>query len=161
MGISRAYLDSFYLLALIKDEDGEYDVEHMLYQFKSNAYEVLVPYIVLGEVCGVIFRDYESDQDRREKITKMADIITDNKIKWENIQPTESKSFDIMMALRRDEFLDDTDIMILSHVLSDPDSKFFFTPDSKILENMAITDLEKMLRDEGKRNTQLKIRERF
>ena len=83
-------------------------------------------------------------------------------IQWENIKPTETDAFDIMVALRdEDNSLGATDIMILSHVLSDPDSKFFFTTDSKILENVVITDLEKRLRDEEKRNESLKIRDKF
>lgn len=121
-----------------------------------------MPFVVLGEVCGIVFRDFESDQDRRVKMVKLVDIMTNNGIKYENIRPTESDSFDVMVILsRKDKFLDATDVMILSHVLSDPDSKFFFTPDSKILENAVITNLEKRLRDEGKRNTTLKIYDGF
>ena len=162
MGVSRAYLDSLYLLALIQEEDWAREVEHMLHNLRSNAFDVFVPFVVLGEVCGVVFRDFKSDQDRRDKTAKMADIITSNGIQWENIKPTETDAFDIMVALRdKDNSLGATDIIILSHVLSDPDSKFLFTTDSDILENAAITELEKDLRDEEKRNTPLKIRDGF
>ncbi len=82
MGISRAYLDSSYLLALIKDEDEAEEVEHMLYQLRSNAFEVFVPHIVLGEVCGVIFRDYKSGQGRQDKMAKLVDVVSSNKIPW-------------------------------------------------------------------------------
>ena len=68
MGISRAYLDSSYLLALIKEEDGAREVKHMLYKLRSNAFDVFIPHAVLGEICGVIFRDFESGQDKRNKI---------------------------------------------------------------------------------------------
>lgn len=162
MGVSNVYLDSFYLLALINDEDRSDDVEQMLYDLRQNTFNVLVPFIVLGEVCGVVFRDSKSDQDRREKIVKMLNIVIDNKIQWENIRPTEKDAFNIMVTLRdKDSLLDTTDIMILSHVLSDPDSKFFFTTDKKILYNKEITDLEKSLRDEDKRSTLLKIQDNF
>lgn len=134
----------------------------MLHNLRSNAFDVFVPFVVLGEVCGVVFRDFKSDQDRRDKTAKMVDIITSNGIQWENIKPTETDAFDIMVALRdKDNSLGATDIIILSHVLSDPDSKFLFTTDSDILENAAITELEKDLRDEEKRNTPLKIRDGF
>lgn len=162
MSISKAYLDSAYLLALIKEEDGASDVENMLYRLRSNAFDVFVPHIVLGEVCGVIFRDYESDRDRRDKTARLVDMMDSNGIQQENMKPVEKDAFGIMVALsRKDESLDATDVMILSHVLSDPDSKFLFTTDSNMLENAAITDMEKDLRDEGKRHTTLKISDRF
>ena len=162
MGVSRAYLDSSYLLALINEEDGARDVKHMLYKLRDNTFDVFVPFTVLGEVCGVVFRDFESDQDKRDKMAKLVNVMADNGIMWENMKPTESDTFGTMVTLSsKDEFLDAADVMILSHVLSDPDSKFFFTADSNILRNAAITDLEKGLRDRGSRNTALKIRERF
>lgn len=161
MGVSSAYLDSSYLLALINKEDWTREVEHILYKLRDNTFDVFVPFIVLGEVCGVVFRNSESDQDLWDKMIKLVDIMTDNGIGWKNMKPTESDAFDIMVTLSKDELLDPTDVMILSHVLSDPDSKFFFTADSKILRNAAITDLEKDLRDEGRRRTALKILERF
>lgn len=162
VGISKAYLDSAYLLALIKEEDGASDVENMLYRLRSNAFDVFVPHIVLGEVCGVIFRDYESDRDRRDKTARLVDMMDSNGIQQENMKPVEKDAFGIMVALsRKDESLDATDVMILSHVLSDPDSKFLFTTDSSMLENVAIADMEKDLRDEGKRRTTLKISDRF
>ena len=162
MGVSRAYLDSFYPLALIKDEPEVGDVKRVLYKLKSHTFDVFVPFIVLGEVCGVVFRDFKDDENRQDKMAKLVDIMIDNKIGWENLKPTESDAFDIMVELNnKDESLDPTDVMILAHVLSDPDSKFFFTTDSNILENEVIIDLEKRLRREGKRNTCLKIRDRF
>lgn len=161
MGISRAYLDSSYLLALIKDEDEAEEVKHVLYQLRSNAFEVFVPHIVLGEVCGVIFRDYKSGQGRQDKMAKLVDVVSSNKIPWKNMKPAKKDALDIMVILSKDEWLDATDAMILSHVLSDPDSKFFFTTDHIMLRNMATAELEKSLRDDGKRRVALKISERF
>ena len=162
MGISKAYLDSSYLLALIKEESGAREVEHMLYRLRSNTFEVFVPHIVLGEVCGVIFRDFESNQDKRNKTARLVDMMDSNGILWENMKPTEKDAFDIMVALSsRDESLDATDIMIVSHILSDPDSKFFFTMDSNILGNADIIDLEKDLNTSGKRRVTLKISDEF
>ena len=133
-----------------------------MYNLRSNSFEVFVPHVVLGEVCGVIFRDFESDQDKRDKMVKLVAMMDSYKILWENIKPTEKDAFDIMVYLsNRDESLDATDIMIVSHVLSDPDSRFFFTMDSNILENVDIIDLEKDLNTSGKRRVTLKIRDEF
>ena len=49
------------------------------------------------------------------------------------------------------------DAMILSEVLADPDSKFFFTRDGDILENLKIKNYENSLFEDGSRNTRLKI----
>jgi predicted nucleic acid-binding protein len=162
VGVSKAYLDSSYLLALIKEEGVAREVESMLYRLRSNTFEVFVPHVVLGEVCGVIFRDFESDQDRRDKTTRLVGMMDSNGISWENMKPTERDAFNIMVSLSaKDELLDATDIMIVSHVLSDPDSKFFFTTDSNILENAAIIDLEKELSAGGRRRVTLKISDGF
>ena len=162
MGVSRAYLDSQYLLALIKEENGAADVEKTLYRLRDNAFDVFVPFIVLGEICGVVFRKSESDRDTRDKMGKLVNIMTDNGIRWENLKPTKSDAFDIMVTLNsKDELLDPTDVMILAHVLSDPDSKFFFTTDSNILENKVIIDLEKDLRSKERRHATLKISDGF
>ena len=162
MGISRAYLDSSYLLALIKEEDGAREVKHMLYKLRSNAFDVFIPHAVLGEICGVIFRDFESGQDKRNKMAKLVDTMDSNGISWKNMKPIERDTFEIMIALSgRDKLLDATDIMIVSHILSDPNSKFFFTVDSNMLDNTAIVDLEKDLNTNGKRHTILKISDRF
>ena len=77
------------------------------------------------------------------------------------MKPAKKDALGIMVILSKDEWLDAADAMILSHVLSDPDSKFFFTTDRIILRNMAAAELEKSLRDDGKRRVALKISERF
>ena len=121
-----------------------------------------MPHVVLGEICGVIFRDFESDQDKRNKTARLVDMMDSNGILWENMKPTEKDAFDIMVSLSgMDELLDATDIMIVSHVLSDPDSKFFFTTDSNILDNAAIIGLEKDLNASGRRRVTLKISDGF
>ena len=162
MGVARAYLDSSYLLTIINEENEAREVRRMLYKLRSNAFDVFVPHIVLGEICGVIFRDFESKFDRYEKMAKLVKVITDNKILWKNIKPAEEGAFDIMVALSgRDTLLDATDVIILSHILSDPYSKYFFTNDSKMLYNQVIMDMDKFLNDDDKRHITLKILETF
>ena len=162
MGISKTYLDSSYLLAIIQEEGMGREVEHMLYKLREHSFDVFIPHAVLGEVCGVIFRNFESDQDRLAKMEKLVNVISSNKIKWKNMKPLGMEAFSLMVTLRdKDPLLDATDVMILSHVLSDPDSKFFFTTDSKLLGSTVVTDLEKELHCNGKRNESLKICDRF
>ncbi len=76
------------------------------------------------------------------------------------LTPPGNNAFTIMTELqRRGTYLDMTDIMILSHVLADPCSKFFLTPDGKLLDNPKIIDYEKELREAGSRKEKLKISE--
>ena len=78
------------------------------------------------------------------------------------MKPTEKNAFEIMMALSsKNKLLDATDIMIVSHVLSDPNSKFFITADSNMIRNAAIMDLDKDLNVNGKRHTTLKTFDRL
>lgn len=115
-----------------------------------------------GRFVEVVFRDFESDQDKRNKTIKLVDMMDSNGILWENMKPAEKDAFDIMVTLSgRDKSLDATDIMIVSHVLSDPDSKFFFTTNNNILENADIIDLEKYLNTNGKRHVALKTSNGF
>jgi len=57
----------------------------------------------------------------------------------------------------RDEMLDATDIMILAYALADPDSKFLFTTDTKMLRNARIKEYDRYLQDDKRRNTTLII----
>ena len=58
---------------------------------------------------------------------------------------------------RTDPWLDPNDTLILAQALADPDAKFFFTADSKLLGSKAIRAYERALREAGRRNTELKI----
>lgn len=81
-------------------------------------------------------------------------------INHDNMTTPKKEAFEIMMSLSKDAYLDATDIMIVSHALSDPDSKFFFTPDIKLLDNQVIKETEKKLREDGRRNVKLTILDR-
>lgn len=49
-------------ISTIKGEGGAREVKRMPYELRSDAFDVPVPHVVLGEVCGVIFRDFKSDR---------------------------------------------------------------------------------------------------
>ena len=162
MGISRVYLDSYYLVELVKEGDDVSDVRRLLYKLThSNAFEVFVSQIALGEVFTVICHDCQPGGPcPRDMAAKLAGIMEDNRIGWERAVPPEGDAFDIMRELREaDKMLDPTDTMIVSHALADRHSKFFFTTDSTMLGNREIIRLEKKLRDDGMRETELKIQD--
>ena len=75
-----------------------------------------------------------------------------------SLPPAPKGAFAIMEELRkRDERLDATDTMILAQVMADPDSKLFFTKDTKMLYSKAIKEHEQELRSNGFRNEKLQI----
>lgn len=164
MGISRVYLDSYYLVELVKEGGEASDVRSLLYRLaNSNAFKVFVSQVALGEVFTVICRDCEtSGSCPRDMAAKLADVMERNRIGWECAVPVEGDAFGIMRDLREaDEMLDPTDTMIVSHALADRHSKFFFTNDGSLLGNREIIKLEKRLRDDGMRETDLKIQDGF
>lgn len=161
MGISKAYLDSVYLLTIVNEERDMKEVKRILYNLKkNNTFEVFMPQAALGEIFAVAWRDCTSIQTRLDMTEKIVKVIEDEGIRWESMTTAKHDAFNIMVKLsEKDNELDATDIMIVAHVLSDPDSKFLFTNDNKLLGNTAILDLEEELRAEGKRNTDLKIKD--
>ena len=88
--------------------------------------------------------------------------MEDNRIGWECAVPPAGDAFGIMRELREaDKMLDPTDTMTVSHALADRHSKFFFTTDDAMLGNREIIGLERRLRDDGMRDTELKIQDGF
>lgn len=164
MGISKAYLDSYYLLELVKEGDRVRDVKRLLYKLSnSNAFEVCVSQIALGEVFAVIYRDFESNRlGRRDVAMKLVSVMENNNIGSQSVVPPVGDVFSIMAKIRQaDEILDVMDIMIVSHALADRHSKFFFTNDGNLLGNREIIKLERDLKQQGKRETDLKIQDGF
>ena len=160
MGISRTYLDSYYLVEVIIKVDLKSDVERLLYKISRDGFKIIVPQTVLGETTATILKKC----DKREwfdRFGAFANIISKYNIDVNHcLPPPQGRVFAMMDKLQlEDTHLDNTDIMILAQVLYDPNSKFFITPDKKLLNNPVIEDYERRLRDSGLRREELKIRE--
>ena len=156
MGISRVYLDSYYLLEMITRTPNR-DVKKLLYTIKSDSFETFVPQIVLGEVVAKIFT--KPAQDREDALSKLHKVLQDHGIDPAScMPPPQGAVLEIARCLRNvDSYLYMTDVLIISHALADPNSKFFFTPDSKLTQNPELKELENLLRIDNKRETELKI----
>ena len=161
MGISRAYLDSYYLLEMVYRTDSHSDVQKLLYQLKQNTFEVFVSQTVLGEVITKIFQ--RSASTHTDVLSKLPNVLQDHNINPTNcLTPLPSEALDIMSYIRKhDLYLDMTDIMIVSHALADPKSKFFFTNDTKLIGNSVINKYDVALNNDGKREMNLEIRDGF
>lgn len=157
VGISRAYLDSYYLLEMVDKSKSRGDVQKLLYQIKQPTFQVFVSQTVLGEVVAKILQ--KPARERSDALSKLPQILQDHNIDAAAcLTPPQGEALEIMRHLRAaDTYLDVTDIMIVSHALADPRSKFFFTPDSTLTQNHRLHEYEKRLREDAKRETELKI----
>ncbi len=155
MGTSRAYLDSYYLLAVVFGRHNKAAAEHLLYTLSRGGFEVLVPQTVLGEtVSKILARDgHEGMLDKLDRTLQKYGIDARR-----SLPPAPKGAFAIMEDLRkRDERLDATDTMILAQMMADPYSKFLFTKDTKMLYSKVIKEHEQKLRSRGLRNEKLQI----
>ena len=162
MGVSRLYLDSYYLLGVVFKEQDRADAERILYTASTRSFEILIPQVVLGEAVSKILERMRDDHAQC-MMDGLVGAIEKYKIDVKRcLVPASRDAFAIMEAVRRkDERLDGTDIMILAHALSDPDAKFFLTPDRKMANSRAIKEYEKELRLDKRRNEELKITDRI
>lgn len=162
MGVSRIYLDTYYLLEVVFEGGYKEYVEHLFSQISNSSFEVFIPQIVVGEA---VSQMYEKCGDRTRPdhlLERFASLI--EKYGWgdTNMTPPPNKSFHIMDELLHvDDRLTGVDVEILAIALADPDSKFLFTPDRILVKNENICNYELLLRQNGKRNTKLKILERL
>ncbi len=119
-----------------------------------------MPQILLGEVVAKILDKSDADSLKND-LENLDEIFFKYKISVEECIPGVGRDTPrIMLDIQDlDERLTPNDAMILSEVLADPDSKFFFTRDSDILENLKIKNCENSMFEDGSRNTHLKIRD--
>lgn len=119
MAVSRAYLDSYYLLEMVKPTPDS-DVKKMFYKIKNDSFEVFVSQTVLGEVVAKLFPT--PTQYGKDALSKLPEILKKHNIDLATyLTPPRDGAFEIMCYLNnKDPRLDNTDIMILSHALADP-----------------------------------------
>ena len=56
MGVSRVYLDTYYLLEIVLKGHRKHDAERILYKASKGSFEIVVPQIVLGEAVSKILK---------------------------------------------------------------------------------------------------------
>lgn len=158
MGISRAYIDSYYFLEIVLELKEKEDARRLLDVLSKDKFVAIVPQVVVGEAVSVLLR-LDTTRDVVGSLVRTVKKYINVK---ECLAPAGKNSFGIMSEVqKREPRLDGTDVMILSQALGDPLSKFFFTPDKHMLNNLTITTYEKELRDEGAREEKLKIIDRI
>ena len=158
-GTSRAYVDTHYLLSIIFEEGDAEAARHLLYTLRGRSYHILVLQTVLGEVTAKIL-EKSSPDELPDRLRIYHSLLLDCGIDYSCLPGIDRRAPRYMLGLQAvDDRLDPNDALIVSQVLADPDSKFFFTADAEMRRNTAILDYESSLREKGDRNTRLKIRE--
>ena len=56
MGISRVYIDTYYLQEIVLKGDNKHDADSILYKASKGSFEIVVPQIVLGEAVSKILK---------------------------------------------------------------------------------------------------------
>ena len=159
-GTSRAYVDTHYLLSFVFEETAAEETRRLLYKLRGDSYRILVSQTVLGEVTAKILQRYESG-DIPERFQRYGSLFSDYGIDHVCLPGVDKDSGYHMSELQKiDDRLDPTDTLIISQVLADPDSKFFFTHDKDILDNKCIMEYEYQMREAKQRNTLLKDQRR-
>ena len=156
-GPSRAYVDTHYFLSVIFEEDVACDARRLFYALRNRSYRVLVPQLVLGEISAKILEKTGADM-LPDRLQKYASLFSDYGIDHSCLPGVGRHVPQCMSELQEiDGQIDPNDALIVSQVLADPDSKFFFTNDAKMLDNQRIREYESKLRGTNRRNTRLKI----
>lgn len=154
MGVSRAYIDSYYLLETVLGGKWKEEARHLLDMLSKDTFVAIIPQIVVGEAVSVLLRRDTAHDDVDNLVRVVKKYIDVNN----HISPASKNAFGIMAEVqKREPRLDSTDTAILSQVLGDPDSKILFTPDKHMLDNPTIKMYEKELRDDGWRREKLNI----
>ena len=140
--------------------DSKSDIGHLLYRISKDSFKIILLQMILGETTAKILQKYDM-RDWSDRFVAFANIISEYNIDVNHClppPPPQGRVFAMMGELQhKDPYLDNTDIVILVQVLHDPDSKFFVTPDSKLVDNPVIKDYENGLWDSGLRCKKLKI----
>ena len=157
-GTSRAYVDTHYFLSLIFEDGAASDARHLLYKLKKGSYHILAPQLVLGEITAKILEKSKPSElpDRLQRYHLLFSEYGIDHSCFPGISRCVSQHMSHLEEI--DDWLDPNDALILSQILADPDSKFFFTVDTKIHHNPKIMYYEYELYNKGDRNTRLKIK---
>jgi hypothetical protein len=172
----RVYVDTSYILSFIfKDIEYE-DTLSLFSSFKSEGsnFEFVLLQPSLGEAITIISKKYGQNKDSSifyNRMQRLADMIIKYKINAENcMTPPPKCVFKLAHSIESEDkrqsyneygYLDRTDLLLIASVIGDPNSKFFFSKDHKLLESLILPKYCKSgfeICDGVKRNTTLYIK---
>ena len=162
------YIDTcFFQGYLWGKEDEKENAKDILSKVGSNVRKnpeinVKIPFIVVGELINNLIRENFEQGVREDIMYEFFELRKD--LRADTIPPNKCCYAKAKLLIDRDCYLAEsapTDTLIVSCALCDMDSAFLLTDDSLLLVSYSLKELERDMREEGKRNRQLKITNEF
>lgn len=157
--MNRTYLDTSLLLQAILDKSEPRKLaKHTLERIRGSDYEVIIPHIVIGESFSqIIVKSQPSDIQRR--IKELLEWIQKLIPTPRTCMPPVSKEVCTLASELSSEetWIDPCDIIIISHALLDPNSRYLLTTDKAIHGSLVILKKMNELKSSGIRNYDLEI----
>ncbi|GEM_PF-2034317 len=127
---------------------------------KNSNIKVIIPFTIVGELLNNMYQDSFDTKKIEDYFYKFLNLI--EKLRAD-LRPSKSNEFfNIATKIReKDNRIGNTDILILSHALCDPNSKYALFIDQDVLHSTVIRDMEEKMRQEGKRRQKLEITSEF
>lgn len=157
--MNRTYLDTSLLLRAILDKSELKALAgHTLERMRSSGYEVIIPHIVIGESFSqIIIKSQPSDIQRhiKELLEWIQKLIPTS----HTCMPPVSKEVCTLALelLSEETWIDPCDIIIISHALLDPNSRYLLTTDENIHRSLVILNKMNELKSSGRRTYDLEI----
>nr|CBH37137.1 hypothetical protein BSM_06140 [uncultured archaeon] len=162
------YIDTcFFQGYLWGKSDEKENAKDILSKIESNVrnnpeINVKIPFIVVGELINNLIRENFEQGVREEIMYKFFERLKE--LKADIIPPNKCCYAKAKLLIDRDRYLVEhapTDTLIVSCALCDMDSAFLLTEDSLLLVSYSLKEIERAMREAGKRNRQLKITNEF
>ena len=162
--IQNIYIDTYYFQGYLwGKKDEKENTNDIFSKIESNVrrnpdFNVKIPFIVVGELINNLVREKNFEQEERSEIMyKFFELQKD--LKADIIPPNKCCHEIAKLLINQDQYLIEhapTDTFIVSSALCDPDSSHLLTEDTLVLMSNSLRQIEKEMREEGKRNRELK-----
>ena len=156
--LNRVYFDTWLLAGLVAKKSSERsDMKAMLSKM-THGYEVVVPQVALGEVFAIVMKKNENKADVQKRLVDLCDDLYKVANPKTGFPPPTTEIFQFARDLTAgDSQIKNMDALIASHALTDPKSTRLITADKNLLNSTAVRKIESDLRDDGKREVELRI----
>jgi len=156
---TRVYVDTWLLRGLVSKKKHErMDAKREISRLESNSFDVVIPQIVIGETVSVLMRDFPDPSEAKNRLVKLYDSIKKILDPSSCLPPISMLILEKARELKSgDGNLKDTDAIIVSHTLLDPNSQRLLTADTDLLNSEFIKQMENEMRASRIRRKRLKI----
>jgi len=156
---TRVYVDTWLLRAFVSNNKHDAsDARRELSKLRSSSFEAVIPQIVIGEAVSTILRDFSQPNDIHNKLSKLYDELQPILNFRQCMPPISMLIVNQANELKqKDGNLKDTDAIIASHALLDPQSQRLLTSDTDLLNSRVVIQVEEELRGSGIRRQKLKV----